>query len=124
VRYPISRREFLRSSGCGFGYLALAGLTAQGRGTAPANPLAARAPRFPARAKRVIFLFMQGGVSHVDSYDYKPRLDKDDGKMFSFDDARLLANTGKRGSTQRVMKPLWRFAQHGQSGRWASDLFP
>jgi hypothetical protein len=87
------------------------------------NPLAAKAPHFPARAKRVIFLFMQGGVSHVDSYDYKPRLAKDDGKQFAFDDARVLANTGKRGSSQRVMKPLWKFRQHGTCGRWASDLF-
>ena len=44
--------------------------------------------------------------------------------MLGFDDARIIANTGKRGSSQRVMKPLWKFAQHGQSGRWASDLFP
>ena len=67
---------------------------------------------------------MQGGVSQVDSFDYKPRLVKDDGKMLSFDDARVLANTGMRGSSQRVMKPLWKFAQHGECGRWASDLFP
>jgi len=114
----------LKMAGCGFGYLALAGLTAERAHAAPANPLAPKTPHFTPRAKRVIFLFMQGGVSHVDSYDHKPRLTADDGKMFSFDDARLLANTGKRGSTQRVMKPLWKFAQHGQSGRWASDLFP
>jgi hypothetical protein len=86
--------------------------------------LAPKAPHFPAKAKCVIFLFMQGGVSHVDSFDYKPRLDKDDGKMLSFDDARVIANTGKRGSSQRVMKPLWKFSQHGKCGRWASDLFP
>jgi len=67
---------------------------------------------------------MQGGVSQVDSFDYKPRLDKDDGKTMSFDDARVIANTGMRGSSQRVMKPLWKFAQHGESGRWASTLFP
>jgi Protein of unknown function (DUF1501) len=124
VRYPIGRRDFLKSTGCGFGYLALAGLNAQRAAAAPVNPLAARAPHFPARAKRVIFLFMQGGVSHVDSYDYKPRLDKDDGKMFAFNDARLLANTGKGSSSQRLMKPLWKFSQRGQCGRWASDLFP
>src|SRR5262245_57858653 len=67
---------------------------------------------------------MQGGVSHVDSFDYKPRLIQDDGKTFGFDDARTLANTGMRGSSQRVMKPLWKFAQHGECGRWGSDLFP
>lgn len=121
----ISRRAMLKGASCGFGYLALAGLAAEQAGAAAAvDPLAVKAPHFKPRAKRVIFLFMQGGVSHVDSYDYKPRLDKDDGKMFSFDDARVIANTGKRGSTQRIMKPLWKYAQHGQSGRWATDLFP
>src|SRR5436190_16655826 len=119
----ITRREALQRVGCGFGSLALAGLAAE-QAAAAINPLAPRTPHFAPRAKRVIFLFMQGGVSHVDSYDYKPRLDKDDGKMFSFDDARVIANTGKRGSTQRIMKPLWKYAQHGQSGRWATDLFP
>lgn len=76
------------------------------------------------RAKRIIFLFMQGGPSHVDSFDYKPVLDEQDGKMMSFDDARVIANTGMKGSSQRIMKPLWKFQQHGQSGRWASNLFP
>jgi hypothetical protein len=116
-----SRRKALKSAGCGFAYLALAGLANQK--AAAANPLAVKAPQFPARAKRVIFLFMQGGVSHVDSYDYKPRLEKDDGKMMDFADSRSIARTGK-GGTQRVMKPLWKFAQHGQSGRWVSSLFP
>ncbi len=120
MNMPISRRDLLRGAGCGFGYLALAGLaTAE-----TVNPLAPRVPPIPARAKRVIFLFMQGGVSQVDSFDHKPQLDSADGKMMSFDDARVLANTGKRGSSQRVMKPLWKFAQHGECGRWSSDLFP
>src|ERR1700730_16901717 len=111
-----TRRTALKSAACGFGYLALAGLNASQAGAAT-NPLAPRLPLFPPRAKRVIFLFMQGGVSHVDSFDYKPRLDLDDGKMFSFEDARVLANTGKRGVSQRVMKPLWKFSQHGDCGR-------
>jgi Protein of unknown function (DUF1501) len=122
--HPISRREMLKSAACGFGYLALAGMAAEQARAGVANPLAPRGPHFPARAKRVIFLFMQGGVSHVDSYDYKPALIKNDGKAMPFDDARVLANTGKRGSSQRVMKPLWKFSQHGQCGRWASELFP
>jgi hypothetical protein len=130
---PLSRREWLSHTGCGFGALALAGLTTFKAQAADAlgakrpqspGPLAAKAPHFPARAKRVIFLFMQGGVSHVDSYDYKPRLFQDDGKQLAFDDARALANTGTRGSSQRVMRPLWKFARHGRCGRWASDLFP
>src|SRR3954465_1138118 len=121
---PITRREWLRDSACGFGYLALAGLAAERAAASAMNPLAPRAPHFAPRARRVIFLFMQGGVSQVDSFDYKPRLERDDGKTLAFDDARVLANTGMRGSPQRVMRPLWKFAQHGQCGRWASELFP
>ncbi|HSU66289.1 MAG TPA: DUF1501 domain-containing protein [Tepidisphaeraceae bacterium] len=119
-----SRRSVLQSAACGFGYLALAGLTASTARAAAAHPLAARVPLFPPRAKRVIFLFMQGGVSHVDSFDYKPALIKHDGEKMPFDDDRKLANTGKGDSSQRVMKSLWDFSRHGQCGRWASSLFP
>jgi hypothetical protein len=119
----LSRREALQSAACGFGYLALAGLA--GQSVSAANPLAAKKPHFTPRAKRVIFLFMQGGVSHVDSYDYKPRLEKDDGQMLDFHDARNIAKTGEvKASSQRLMKPLWKFAQQGECGRWASNLFP
>jgi len=114
----MTRRDALKAAACGFGYLALAGMSAQAAGAGRPGP------HFPPRAKRVIFLFMQGGVSHVDSYDYKPRLEKDDGKMTSFDDARILANTGMRGTSQRIMKSLWKFEKHGQCGRWGSALFP
>ena len=121
--FPINRRQALQTTACGFGQLALAGLLNQSSDAAD-NPLAARQPHFAPRAKRVIFLFMQGGPSHVDSFDYKPLLDEKDGQTFSFDDARVIAKTGKRGSSQKVMKPLWKFQQHGESGLWASDLFP
>src|SRR5918997_2508462 len=116
----MSRREMLKNAACGFGYLALAGLAAERAEAATADPLAPRSPHFGPRAKRVIFLFMQGGVSQVDTYDYKPTLLKEDGKTLAFDDARVLANTGRKGSAQRVMKPLWEFAQHGRCGRWGS----
>jgi hypothetical protein len=112
----------LQRAACGFGSLALAGLTAQE--ARAANPLAPRSPHFPARAKRVIFLFMQGGVSQVDSYDYKPRLEKDDGKLLNFTDARQQANTGNGGSSQRLMKSMWKYRHYGKCGRFASDLFP
>ena len=72
----------------------------------------------------MIFLFMQGGVSQVDSFDYKPRLAQADGQKMPFDDSRLLANTGAGASTQRVMASPWKFKQYGQTGRWVSDLFP
>ena len=120
---PVSRREWLARTGCGFGALALSGL-AGSDARAATDPLAPKPPHLPAKAKRVIFLFMQGGVSHVDSYDYKPRLDADDGKQLPFDDARAIANSGTRGSSKRVMKPLWKFSRRGQSGLWASELFP
>ncbi len=135
-----SRRAALRSAGCGFGYLALAGLEASRaraaaspaqaaaslaqRAGSPPSPLAPRLPHFAAKAKRVIFLYMQGGVSQVDSFDYKPLLEKFDGKTMDFTDARKQANTGTGSSTQRVMKSPWAFSQHGECGRWASDLFP
>jgi hypothetical protein len=121
----LTRRTALQTLGCGFGYLALAGLAQQqqARAALSANPLAPKQPHHPPRAKRIIFLFMAGGVSHVDSFDHKPRLTQDDGKMMDFADLRSLAKTGK-SPQQRVMKPMWNFSQHGQSGLWASDLFP
>ncbi len=120
----VTRRTALQTAGCGFGQLALAGLLNQSASANVPNPIAARQPHLPARAKRIIFLFMQGGPSHVDSFDYKPQLDKRDGEVLPFDDARDIANTGKRGSQQRLKKPLWKFRQYGESGRFVSDLFP
>ncbi len=121
-----TRRNALQRLATGFGYLAFAGLAASERARAlpaNANPLAPKAPHHRPRAKRIIYLFMQGGVSHVDSFDHKPRLEQDDGRMLDFDDLRSLAKTGK-SPQQRVMKPLWEFKQRGQSGTWVSDLFP
>lgn len=116
-----SRRAFLQSAGCGFGWLAWSALAAE---RAQAAPRETALPHLAPRAKRMIFLFMQGGPSQVDTFDYKPRLAEEDGKQMTFDDARAIANSGKRGSTQRVMKSPWKFTQYGASGRWVSDLFP
>lgn len=113
----LSRRQLLQTSACGFGSLAFNALAGG------ASPLAERKTHHPARAKRVIFLFMAGGVSHVDSFDHKPALYREDGRMMDFDDARTVAKTGM-GAAQRVMKPLWDFRQRGESGHWASELFP
>ena len=118
----LTRRSILQNSACGFGSLALHALMNQ-NAAASVNPLAERSTHHPAKAKRVIFLFMAGGVSHVDSFDHKPELDRLDGKMMDFDDSRAIAKTGM-GATQRVMKPLWEFKQRGETGRWASELFP
>lgn len=110
----LSRRNVLKTASAGFGYLAFAGLSTIDAGELSAddstNPLAPRKPHFPAKAKRVIFLCMRGGPSHVDTFDYKPQLYKDDGKPSRF-----------RGS---YLKPQWEFKQRGESGLWISELLP
>jgi hypothetical protein len=109
----ISRRTLLKTTGCGFGYLAFSSL-ANWSSASTTNPLAARAPHFAPRAKRVIFMCMEGGPSHVDTFDYKPRLQAEDGQTF------------QRGRLpgSRLLGSPWRFRQHGQSGLWISELFP
>jgi hypothetical protein len=118
---PICRRAALQRVACGFGWLALAHLAGQ---RASATPLAQRLPPLRPRARRVIFLFMQGGPSQVDTFDYKPALARHDGTRMPFDDARTVANTGQRGTDQRVMKSPWAFTRQGQCGHWVSELFP
>lgn len=128
----ITRRELLRNSACGFGALATYGLLCPSTTSLADEANASFGRRIVgleglhhrAKAKRVIFLFMQGGISQVDSFDPKPILDKRDGEMIAFDDAREFANTRKLGGTHRVMKSPWSFKQYGQCGHWVSDLFP
>ena len=119
---PVSRRQMLRQCSAGFGNLALLGLMSSiERATAGANlnPLAAKPPMFPARAKRVIFLFMHGGPSHVDTFDYKPALIRDSGKPLPFDKPRI-----QFAKTSNLWKSPWEFRPYGQSGAMVSDLFP
>jgi len=126
-----TRREFLWQAGGAFTSVALAGLLSQdgflasqaraADGVSPfANPLAPRAPHFAPKAKSVIFLFMYGGPSHVDTFDYKPELYKLDGKTIP------VKTKGRGGSKNegRVVGPKWSFKQYGQSGQWVSELFP
>lgn len=108
----LSRREVLKSTACGFGYLALADLCSQARGEE--GPLSPKTPHFTPKAKRVIFMFMQGGPSHVDTFDYKPQLATDNGK----------SDPSPRGKGRKLLKSPFAFAQHGQSGLWLSELFP
>src|ERR1700721_272648 len=112
-----SRRDVLRRAGAGFGSLALTALLAdESPGARPsANPLAPRVPHFSARAKRVIFLFMPGGPSQVDTFDPKPRLTKDHGKP----SPKLYL-----GQTRNLLASPWKFSKHGQSGLDVSELFP
>jgi hypothetical protein len=116
-----TRRQLLQSAACGFGSLALSSLL--GREADAASSLPAHVAHFAPRAKRIIFLFMAGGVSQVDSFEHKPLLEKYDGQMRQFNDARNLARKGQ-GAESRVMKSLWPFRQRGQTGKWTSDLFP
>ena len=117
----VTRRAMLRSAACGFGSLALTGLCQQ-TVTASSRLLYQRRPMFPAKAKRVIFIFMAGGPSHVDSYDYKPDLIHNHDKDYDFTGVRF-GTFGKK-SKRKLMKPLWDFKRYGQCGQHVSELFP
>jgi hypothetical protein len=123
-----TRRDFLKRVGNGFGLLALAGLLEQEGlliNSVPAaealNPLAPKQSHFPAKAKSVIWLFMNGGPSHVDTWDYKAELAKRDGQELKGFDPNTGFFTDQVGP---LMKSPFKFKQHGQSGAWVSDLFP
>src|SRR5215831_11951340 len=105
-RSDLSRRGMLRAAGCGFGLLGLRSLLAEAAeiGTA-ADPLAPKTPMFPARAKRVIFLFMHGGPSSIDTFDPKPYLDAHDGKPLPIKQPLTFA----AGKTGALMKSPWKF---------------
>ncbi len=115
----ISRRDLLKSMGSGFGSLAFASLAA--RANVPASPLAAREPHFAPRAKRVIFLFMAGGPSAMDTFDYKPELNRNDGRESVYTGNPAAIGGAPRG---RLFGSPFRFARHGQCGHWVSELYP
>ena len=115
-----SRRELLKKSAVGFGNLALLSmLNEEAQAAKSKDPLAPKEHHFTPRAKRVIFLFMKGGPSHMDTFDYKPQLQKYDGKPLPFDKPRVqFAPTGN------LLKSPWKFKQYGESGIHVSELFP
>lgn len=119
---PLSRRDWLQRSACGFGHIALLGIAASEARAAneqAVSPLAPKPPHFPARAKRVVFLFMHGGVSHVDSFDPKPKLAEMNGQPLPIAKPKFeFAPTGN------LLASPWKFQQYGQSGTPVSDLFP
>ena len=118
-----NRRELLKQCAAGFGSLALAGLAADvARGDArraSANPLAPKPAQFEPKAKRVIFLFMHGGPSQVDTFDYKPLLERDHGKPLPFAKPRVFS-----APTGNLLKSPFQFRQYGESGAWVSEIFP
>jgi hypothetical protein len=107
-----TRRQALQTAASGFGYLAFSALATWA--AEKAGPLDPKAPHFPARAKRVVFLCMDGGPSHLDTFDYKPRLQRDNGQEIGM---------GKVPNAPLLASP-WKFHQHGRSGLWISELFP
>ncbi len=124
-----TRREFLWETGCGFGAVALSAMLgeeffggqARANDAAPTSgPLTPKPPHFAPKARSVIFLFMYGGPSHIDTFDYKP-------DMYGRDNQTVEVKTFGRGGHRnqgRIVEPRWRFNQYGQCGKWVSDLFP
>lgn len=109
----ISRRQALKATTNGFAWLAFAALA--DREARAERALEPKAPHFPARAKRVIMLTMPGGPSHVDTFDYRPQLTRDNGKRGQYGN--------NRGGAELLGSP-WKFSQHGEGGLWISELFP
>lgn len=112
-----SRRRFLQDAGLGFGSLALASLL---HGESAAGPLASRPPHFPGKVKSIIWLFMTGAPSQVDTWDYKPELQQRDGESLAGADPK----TGFFTTSGKCLKSPFDWKQNGESGTWVSDLFP
>ena len=116
----LPRRDFLQQCGGGLGGVALGALLAGESRAATGNALAPKLPHQAPKARAVIQIFCPGGLSHVDTWDYKPELQKRQGKPFD-PDGKLQFFASKPGNCQGS---FWPFRQHGQCGRWMSDLFP
>jgi hypothetical protein len=115
----LNRRQALKHFANGFGLLALANLFAEEATADSQTPLVVRPPHHTPKARRVIFLFMSGGPSHVDTFDPKPRLDRDNGKPLPFEMPKLV-----RTKTGNLLKSPFKFKKHGQAGIDVSELFP
>ncbi|MEO1998111.1 MAG: DUF1501 domain-containing protein, partial [Planctomycetaceae bacterium] len=126
-----NRRDVLRTASSGFGALAFSALAhwdalraaeMRGPATGTPTPLSPKPARFAAKARSVIFLYMHGGASHIDSFDYRPELARRHGEKLPES-----INTGRNQFNKNlgtILKSPWTFRQYGQSGAWVSDLFP
>jgi hypothetical protein len=132
---PLSRRHLLAKAGCGFGLLGLASLLkdegilgtamAEGLGARATNPLAPQPPHFPAKAKRVIWVFVNGGPSQVDTWDYRPELTKWDGKSIKEFAPEFSNTTGFfKDAVGNLMQSPFQFTPRGQCGKMVSSIFP
>src|SRR3954470_22041850 len=124
---PFSRRNFLLRGGAGFGSLALTWMLRDNplfaaAADSPATALLPHAPHFPPKAKNVIFLFMEGGPSHIDMFDPKPKLDELAGKPLPASFKPVITPMGEAGSPLLASKRKWK--QYGQGGLWVSDWLP
>src|SRR4051812_45439925 len=120
-----SRRQWLASAGSGFGALALNALLAEdvrGADSKSPNPLAPKPPHFKPTAKACIFLFMEGGPSHIDTFDPKPMLNKLAGKPMPASFGDVVTSMGESRAPLLASPRKWK--QHGQSGLWVSELLP
>src|SRR6478672_5159651 len=117
-----SRRKFLTRCGSGLGALALLELLDRSKAVAGTNPLAARAPHFPPKAKSVIWLFMEGGPSHIDLFDPKPELDRLAGQPMPESYGKVITAMGTASNTLMPSTRKWK--QYGESGMWVSDWYP
>src|SRR6478736_3212817 len=108
--YSITRRRALQTASAGFGMVALAGIRNETQAREQPKPLAPKQPHFPAKAKKLIFVHMNGSMSQHDTFEYKPKLFADDGKP------------GPGGGT--LTAPKFRFQQYGETGSWFSELLP
>src|SRR3954466_14806130 len=124
VLRAMTRRHFFGDCAIGLGSLALASLL-DSRAAASADPLAPKPPHFPAKAKNVIFLFMAGGPSQLELFDYKPKLIDLNGQPIpeSFIEGKRFAFMGSSHGT-KLLGTRRKFAQHGKNGTWVSELFP
>ena len=120
---PITRRDMLQKTSCGFGYLAMSALLANST-RAAAGPLTPKTPPLPTRAKRVIFLCMAGGPSHLETFDHKPELAKLNGQPMpeSFTKGQPIAQL--QNQKLKCLGPLFPFRRHGQSGQQISGILP
>jgi Protein of unknown function (DUF1501) len=127
IEWPRTRREFLARAGLGFGGLALSAMIA-GEAKAgapeidPLHPLAPRRPHLEPRARSVIFLFMEGGPSHIDLFDPKPELTKRAGQPLPESFGKVFTPMGVGGN--KLMATRRKFAREGESGMWVSDWYP
>lgn len=134
MKNHLSRRQLISRAGCGFGLIGLAGLLAEERllgatagdfGSRSLNPLAPIAPHFPGKATRVIWLFINGGPSHVDTWDYKPALSKWDGKSIREFDPEFKNTTGFfKNAVGNLMQSPFEFTPRGECGKLVSSIFP